>query len=172
MRFLRDATDTADRIAAMVADIEFARYELGMAIAMAHDLGMTWEQLGEALGQSKSGARMLAQRVTRGRFVDLDEVEGEYDRIAAMIGVGDKAPRYEVRVIVSGKPGVSAVVRDTLSRHLRLEVAEERCRERKGAELWEVAPDGRARRLHVRSRAAVLRRLDPAELDFDDPDPF
>lgn len=165
MKFLRDPAESADLIEAMRQDLEFQRYELGVAIWLAHDLGMTWEQLGEATGLTKSGAATMAKRAQKGRLIDIDDAELE--RIGRLIGVGDRVPRFEVRVIVSGKVGVSKVTRETLSVHLRREVAEEKARAKPGSELWELAPDGRRRRLHVRSREAVLRALEAAQEPVD-----
>lgn len=147
MKFLPDPNLTAERIAELRDAVRFAEYELAAGVAVARQLGMTWSTLGEAMGMTKAGASQFAKR----RPLSASQLEeGEYDRICRLIGVGDRVPRWEVRVILSGTPGVTKVTRQTLSRHLKREVAEDRCRKREGAELWCSYPDGTSEPFPVR----------------------
>lgn len=161
----RDPADAAERLAGFHEAVRFAEHELGEAITVARMAGMTWDEVGAALGMTKQGASQLHKRmVAHDRHI---EAMSSYriDQLAKLLGARMAPVRWEVRVIVSGKPGRTKVVRQTLSRHIDRAVAEDRCDKREGAELWKVRPDGSEQREPVRPVAA--RRPNLAEHDDD-----
>lgn len=150
MKYLPDEQATCEIITQLADAVRFAEYELAAGITLAHELGLTWTRLASAMGaagmaSTKQGA---SQYASRRKVTNLDAAE--HDRIARLIGAGDRIVRWEVRIIVEGKPGVTAVRRQTLSQHVKRETAEARCRKRAGAELWKVEPSGKAERAEVR----------------------
>lgn len=146
MKYLKDRETAAETLAGLRLNIEQAEYEMAAACAVAKQLGLTWAEIGEAMDMTKQGASQYAKRRLTVGADALDEVE--YERICRQLGAGDRAPRYEVRRIVSGRPGVTAVERELVSRHRKLDTAEAAWRSAaKGVEpwrveLWEVTPRG------------------------------
>lgn len=160
MKYLSDKPYTLDRIKELVDAVEFARYELAAALMVAKPLGMSWAELGERLGMTGQGAGAMARRQ-----MHLQELpDHEYERICRLLGIGDKVPRYVVREIESGRPGVTAVKWRTIGTpHLRQEVAERVARKRGGtAAVFMVAPDGTETRLAIRPERH--RRVDADQL--------
>lgn len=165
MKYLKDHATAAETIAGLRLNIDQAEYELAAALSVAKQLGLTWAELGEAMGLTKQGASQFAKRKLGLGADQLDD--DEYERICRQLGAGDRQPRYEVRRVVSGRPGVSAVSRELVSRHRKLDTAEARWRVTVGqaehawqVELWEVTPHG--------ERVIVARRpgsVEPAEFD-------
>lgn len=145
-KFLRDKAETAQRIAELQAQVEWARYELGAALHVANELGLTWTELGEHIGMTKAGASQMAKRQVQVRHLDDDE----HERICRLIGAGDRVIRWQVREVVTKRP--RRVV--TLSTHLRRAVAERHARSRPGAQLWKVWPDGQESQHVIRPAGA------------------
>lgn len=146
MKYLKDPAVAAETIAGLRLNIEQAEYEMAAAVSVAKQLGLTWAELGEAMGMTKQGASQFAKRRISLGADQLDEVE--YERVCRQLGAGDRASRYEVRRIVKGRPGVTAVERELVSRHRKLDTAEAAHRaagagvEAWRVELWEVTPRG------------------------------
>lgn len=146
MRYLADKSEGAQRIAELRAQIEWAEYEFAAAIMVGKALGVTYAEIGEAIGMTRQGVGQLVRR-----SVQITELEpDEFDRIARLLGAGDRVTRWEVR-IATGNPKRGAVERRTLSSHLRRDVAERKCDERSDAELWELYPDGTRHQRTVRA---------------------
>lgn len=147
--YIIDRNQTANRLADLKASLDFAEYELHAAIGLAKAQGMTWLEIGEALGFG--AAKQSAFKLYSRSKMDVGMLAvAERERIHRLIGIGERVSRYAVREIESGRPGITKVVRRTLSVHLRRDVAERKCRERgKTAELWQLDPDGSERQLTI-----------------------
>lgn len=140
--FLHDPELTQERLGELDASVEWAIYELSAAVSLARALGMSWQQIGDALGMTRQGAQ---QRFSRCAIDVLSLEDDERRRLGRLLGVRDRVIRWEVQVIVSGRRGVSRVETQTLSRHLRKDVAMERAKRRPGTEVVRVSPDGERR---------------------------
>ena len=180
MRYLKDRETALSRLADLFTAIEWARYEAAAAVRVARELGITWDELAEVMPNvsGKSGASQWVKRNTTA-LAQLDE--DEWQRVATLLGAGDRLPRWEVRLRVSGRPGKTRVVRQVLSSHLRRDVAEDRCRARpdwpERVELWRVDPTGHAMQMDVRrpeeiERDRRLRARIAEAVDDDGESPF
>lgn len=158
-KFMRDPHYTQDQLRMLQESIAFAEYELTAAIHVARNAGMTWDQVAEALGYQRKGSALnFTKRQPGITFASLDD--GEAERIGRLLGLGQRASRYQVRIITKGKPGVSAVTRKTLSTHLRQDVANRRALARHDdtAEVWRVDPDGTETNLGKPTAAGSRKR--------------
>lgn len=152
MKYLADKSEGAAMVASFRAQVEWAEYELAAAIYVAKALGVTYTDIGEAIGMTRQGVGQMARRGLQVTTLDDDE----FDRIAKLLGAGDRVTRWEVRIAL-GNPKRGKVERRTLSTHLRREVAERKCDERgQDAELWELYPDGTR---HLRTVRPVAQRV-------------
>lgn len=167
-KFITDKEQTAERLADLQASLRFAEYELAAAVGLAKVHGMTWAQIGEALGFG--AAKQSAFKMFSRSGIDTATLpEHERERICKLIGIGERVSRFAVREIESGQRGISKVTMRTLSVHLRRDVAERKCRERGAtAELWQLDPDGTEKRLTI----TPARPKHVVHVNADDEAPF
>ncbi len=153
-----DPDRAADSIAAMADDLRAMEWELACAVRLANKLGMSWGRLGEQLGLTRQGAQQWAKRaMAKGTDYELWS-SAERQAAARALGARERAVRWQLRRIVSGRPGVSRVTRETISTHYSRAVAERKGETIEGAELWRLDPNGAAS--EVRNwRAAHRARL-------------
>lgn len=154
--------DTLDRLAGLRDAVEFARYEVGVAIIAARRAGARQVDIAEAIGVSQPAVSQWVKRA------GTDVPDEEVYRVGRLLGLVERAVRWEVRTITSGRAGVSRVNRSTVSTHLDRAVAEARCDARDtgapagspgAVELWRVEPSGQAQRVRVRPLPERVERV-------------
>lgn len=166
--YMPDKADTMARLGDLQAALRFAEYELHAAIRIVKAHGATWAEIGEALGYDNpkvNGFRYASRHGIEAMTIELDERE----RLQRLLGMKDKATRYEVREIESGRVGITSVKRRTLSTHLSREVAEDRARKRgRTAEVWQLDPDGKRVQLDIRPPQPKRIAVAPATIETDE----
>lgn len=153
--YLRDRAETAERLSELEASLQMAAFELSAGVALAKALGMTWAEIGEAVGMSPEVAKQGAyQRFGKRSGVDVLSFDDETrEHVARLIGARKGQVKYEVRRVVSGQPGVTRFTEELVSRHIKIAIADARYGELRRSlpekELWRarlyrVHPDGEA----------------------------
>ena len=165
--YIKDEADTLARLGELVEQVRFAEYELSAAVALLKITGASWAFIGEGmgLGGKQAASQWFKRNGDRFGLIDRDnqptvqtldeaEYEGastERDRIARVLGLGRKVPRYQVRLIVAGRRGINKVHYKVVSTHLKRDAAEARARKLEGpAEVWMIEANGTETRVPIR----------------------
>lgn len=137
-----DHEASLERVRELQAAAEVARYELGQAVKALNVHGVSWTELGDALGVVRQNAHRSYHAVDFGSLP-----ESERERIMRLVGIKPGQAKLEVHRVISGRRGVSKLVTERLSSHIKMSTAmakAEALAERgERAEVRRVLPDGK-----------------------------